>query len=190
MGGSGEFVEVYEDFPFVKMDKDAYTLMLVALAQPIQTTFELLFEAESTPDFSEMLMHHIIHLILIFCCIVSNFTAVGCLTLLCHSISDIWMQGTKMLLLMNRTSEVTFYVVWLLNHLTWVWFRMVCLVTMAFTTSRYDFSFPEKFRVNFTLALPFSLIFIIALIILNFYWYFLLCLASYRGLTGQQIKDP
>ena len=138
-----------------------------------------------------MLMHHIIHCLLIFCCIVSNFTAVGCLTLLCHSIADVWMQGTKMMLLMNRTTEVLWWVVWACNHLFWTWFRCGCLVFMAYTTAKHDFSFPAKFEADFTLALPFSLTFIVALIMLNFYWYFLLVLASYRGLVkGMKLRDP
>ena len=66
-------------------------LMLVSLGQPIANTFDLLFVEEMTPDFAEMLLHHICHFGLIFACIVGNFSDVGAAILFCHSASDVFL---------------------------------------------------------------------------------------------------
>ena len=163
--------------------------MLVTMAQPLQNLFELLFVTDRTPDFSEMLLHHIIHGLLIFCCIVSNFTAVGSLTLLCHSVSDIFMQGTKMFHNMGRAFRPEFWVAFIGNHIFWVWFRLVCLPVMVYETTQYDFSFPEKFAADFSLALPINLTFICTLIVMHYYWYSFLLRATINGLMGKKMKD-
>jgi len=65
--------------------------MLTGLAQPMANTFDLVFVEEKTPDFAEMLLHHICHFGLIFSCIVGNFSDIGALILFCHSVSDLFL---------------------------------------------------------------------------------------------------
>ena len=93
MGGSGpgQSEKIFPNFPFCPIDHEVYLVMLASLGLPLQNLIELLFINERTPDFPEMLLHHICHFNLIFMCLIANYTNIGILVLLCHSASDIFL---------------------------------------------------------------------------------------------------
>jgi len=124
LGGSGDAHLTVRDFPLMELDRDVYMYMLVVCGFPIQNLF-LLFVHDRTPDFPEMLLHHIVHTSLVFCSIIVNQTAIGACIILVHCISDITLHGSKITYLLGRMDgPLKFTIVPLL--IAWPYYRIYC----------------------------------------------------------------
>ena len=88
-----------------------------------------------------MLLHHICHIALTYCCLVANFTNIGILILLIHSISEIFLHTGKILHRIGRFSGPA-YVVFIGVHLSWGYLRCFCLPTMVLLIHE-ELQFPE-----------------------------------------------
>ena len=74
LGGEDDNKAFCLDYPFTLQDRQLYYFMLLTLGQPTQMLFEALFMNERTPDFYELLLHHIVTVVLIFTAVAGNFS--------------------------------------------------------------------------------------------------------------------
>ena len=124
------------------MDSSTYMLMLIALGQPLYNSVELLFISERTPDFTEMVLHHICHTTLIFACLTSNLYHYGALILILHSGSDIFLQAIKIMMLLGHMN-VIFYLLFTFTHVAWIFFRLICLPALIYAMHSGN-TFPDE----------------------------------------------
>ena len=162
--------------------------MLFNLGSPLQMLFEILFVVERTPDFYEMLLHHIVHAALHFCTMAGNLSNCGVVAIFLHSGSDIFLQGSKTLNLLGHMRGPGF-VVFALSHVTWVFFRLICFPLLTWRS--YE-STMMNLRPEFAFLWPYlswSYAFLSCLYALHWYWYFLVCKITYRAVTKGVVKD-
>ena len=183
--GSGDATKLFKNFPFIELDLEIYYVMLISLGMPIEHTFELMIN-EKLPDFSEMLLHHICHIALIFSCLIANFTNIGITILLIHSISELFLHSGKVLHRIGRFSGPA-YIVFIMLHFTWFYFRCLCLPAVV-NVIHEDLQFPEELA-ELSLYKPSVLVYLYTLICLHYYWYSMLCKATIEVLQGKELKD-
>ena len=162
--------------------------MLLNLGHPIQMLFEIIFVIERTPDFFEMLLHHIVHVALVFTLMAGGLSNCGVVGIFLHSGSDIFLQGSKTLNLLGHMRGPGF-AVFALSHVTWVYFRLICFPLL---TLRKNESATINLRPEFTFLssyLAWSDAFLSCLYAMHCYWYFLLCKITYRAVMKGVVKD-
>ena len=98
--------------------------MLINLGLPIQMLFEILVVIDRTPDFYEMLLHHILHATLLFASMAGNMSNCVLVAIFLHSSSDIFLQGSKTLNLLGHMRGPGF-IVFGLSHVSWVYMRLI-----------------------------------------------------------------
>ena len=124
LGGSGDAHLTVSDFPLMELNQDVYLYMLVVCGFPLQNLF-LLFVHDRTPDFLEMLLHHIVNTALVFCSLIVNQTAIGICIILIHKISDIALHFSKIVYLLNRLDGVLKLSIVPL-FVAWPYYRLYC----------------------------------------------------------------
>ena len=162
--------------------------MLLNLGQPIQMLVEITVIIERTPDFYEMLLHHIVHVALVFTLMAGSLSNCGVIGIFLHSFSDIFLQASKTLNLLGHMRGPGFAVI-ALSHVSWVYMRLVCFPLMTLRKNesatmnlRPDFAFLSTF-------LAWSDAFLSCLYAMHCYWYFLICKITYRAVMKGVVKD-
>ena len=79
---------------------------------------------ERTPDFFEMLLHHIVHSCLMFSSLFANLVNGGGVILFVHASSDIFLQASKSINYLGLMQGPAIGV-FVLSHLSWIHMRLV-----------------------------------------------------------------
>ena len=162
--------------------------MLINLGQPLQMLFDLLVLIDRTPDFFEMLLHHILHATLVLTSILGNFNNCTLMGMFLHSCSDIFLQGSKTLNFLGHMRGPGF-AVFALSHVSWVYLRLFCFPMLQW---RKNESANMNLRPEFAFLWPilaWSDAFLMCLYVMHCYWYFLICKITYRAIFKGVVKD-
>ena len=100
LGGTGDDTKTFDNIPYIAVEPEVYYFMMIALGQPLQNIYETLSE-ERSPDFAEMILHHIVHTGLIVSSLLSQYSRIGILIMFVHSSSDIFLKVGKVLNLLG-----------------------------------------------------------------------------------------
>merc|ERR1712048_958919 len=122
LGGSGDTRFCWTDgFPFQAIPEDLQRFYLTALGYHVSEFVRHLMEARS-PDFWEMLLHHIIACALVYYSYMLNYVRVGSLVLLLHGVTDILIYFSKAIIdtPANRLTAIS-YVALVISY---AWFRI------------------------------------------------------------------
>ena len=145
----------------------------------------MVFHHGLTPDFLEMLLHHIAHTALVSCAIIVNQTAISNCSTFLHSFSDIPLKVSKILYLLGYKG-VPLYFSMAINLLTWPYFRLFCF-PMLFTEFWVKEFEPEIKALEPKRDL--SMIFSCCLLGLHIFWYFLMLKIVHRMVFKGEVKD-
>ena len=184
LGGSGDAHLTVKDFPLMELNQDVYIYMLVVCGFPLQNLF-LLFVHDRTPDFLEMLLHHIVHTALVFCCLIVNQTAIGACIILVHSISDITLHFSKIVYLLNRMDGILKLSIVPLT-IAWPYYRLFCFPQIINEFYKLEFE-PEIKALE--PKRDFSIIFLSCLVFMHLFWYYLMLSMIYRMAMKGEVKD-
>ncbi|EDQ89724.1 uncharacterized protein MONBRDRAFT_20758 [Monosiga brevicollis MX1] len=153
------------------------------LAYYVSGIFIHVFLDQPLKDYWVMFSHHVITILLIYCSYVFGYQRVGMLVLLCHDVSDIFLDYAKCFhyLDLDMLSTLTF-----VNMLiSWVLYRLYYYPTIAINSAMFE-SIEEgpkpKFHELFCIWLS-------LLQILHVYWFGLMLDVARRRLFEGEIED-
>jgi hypothetical protein len=97
LGGKYERLELLDDYPCPSVPDYLNEFYLFKLGY---YSHELIFHTifhRHRPDFTEMVLHHFVTVVLVFFSYTTNQTKIGAIVLLCHGFSDIWTANMKIM---------------------------------------------------------------------------------------------
>eukprot|EP00357_Protocruzia_adherens_P028042 CAMPEP_0115021162 /NCGR_PEP_ID=MMETSP0216-20121206/30699_1 /TAXON_ID=223996 /ORGANISM="Protocruzia adherens, Strain Boccale" /LENGTH=346 /DNA_ID=CAMNT_0002393419 /DNA_START=67 /DNA_END=1104 /DNA_ORIENTATION=- len=97
LGGSGDFKNIWRNFPYYSYPEGLTTYYMFSLAYHVQSLFFHVLITERRNDYLEMLLHHTVTCFLLYISFVLNYVRVGVLVTFVHDISDIFIYGAKFL---------------------------------------------------------------------------------------------
>ncbi|KAK3108214.1 hypothetical protein FSP39_003331 [Pinctada imbricata] len=117
------------NWPRQHVDRDVYWYYLLEMAFYWSLTFTVLID-HKRKDFTEMVVHHFVTLMLMFFSYGLNFIRVGTLVLVVHDASDFWMAAAKMAKYSKHQSTcegcfVMFVITWIISRLIIYPFRVI-----------------------------------------------------------------
>lgn len=143
-------------------------------------------------DHNELISHHIITLLLIWCSYVFHFTKLGLLIFVTMDVSDFFIALSKTC---NYFDSSLTYPVFFVFVTSWIYLRHIVNIRVLYSVLT-QFRTEGNYILNFAtqqykcwIALPMVFTLILALQLLNLYWLFLILRILYRMLWRGEAKD-
>lgn len=174
--------ECWYNYPLVPMTVPIKYYYMTELAIYLNLLVSQFFDVKRK-DFVAMFVHHIATIFLIGGSYAVNFVPIGCLVLLCHDVSDVFLESAKLMKyagfqLMADIGFGFFAVSWLI-------FRLILLPFYVGWSSAFDSS---KFIQPFSSWYMFHGM-LLVLIILHVYWFFLILRIIYNKIVLDREVD-
>ncbi|KAL5007544.1 hypothetical protein ScPMuIL_016350 [Solemya velum] len=114
--------EMWRGYPYHHVTNGVYWYYILEVGFYWSLVMTLLVDLKRK-DFTEMVVHHAVTILLLLFSWVTNYTRVGTMVLALHDVADIWLQLAKLFTYFKykRTSEV-FFVIFII---TWVISRLI-----------------------------------------------------------------
>lgn len=143
-------------------------------------------------DFNELVVHHIITLILVFCSYKFHFTWIGLPVYITMDISDFFLSLSKLLNYLNSKYTDFFFAIFILS---WIYLRhylnlkiLWSVLTEFKTIGKWGFNLEKsEFKCSISQILIFFLLGILQ--ILNIYWFYLILGILKKYLSGNAPHD-
>ncbi|CAD6191205.1 unnamed protein product [Caenorhabditis auriculariae] len=145
-------------------------------------------------DFWELILHHIITVLLLSASWAINFVRVGTLVLISHDVSDILLEGGKLVRYDKHNKTLTnimfvlFFASWILTRL--VYYPLVVIRSAVFEAA--DLIQDDYDLTDFTMV-PYAprliVMMLVMLLFLHVFWTFIIMRIVIRTVTGRDAKD-
>ena len=185
VGGTGQLSEAFPNCPFSPMDWNMYVCGLVLLGYPIREAVDTFVLSKRAPDFAELALHHVAHLSLASCYILSNVLPFGAMVAFVHDISDAIVSLAKFLHSMDFSMLVV-GPVYLLMQVAWFYFRLMCLPFIMIDV--YNIRYAEV-RIHLQPYYQVSNVFLGVLFLLHVFWFGLFQKMNYMLLFKGEAHD-
>jgi len=176
-------------------------LYLTQLAIWIYTAFSHRFIEERKKDYFVMYIHHIATILLVAGSFIYNYTRIGLLVLLCHDVSDIFIDAMKMVNYLKLESAAGRYMsecAYFINMIGWIYFRLYIFPTRVIYSALYESHLllasrdNGKFWVNFfdkDMPLYGAMVsLLVVLFFLHIWWFALLVRIGYKAFNTQGVN--
>ncbi|CDO41071.1 TLC domain-containing protein [Caenorhabditis elegans] len=146
-------------------------------------------------DFWQLMVHHVITIFLLSSSWTINFVRVGTLILLSHDVSDVFLEGGKLVRYDAHNKNMTNFM-FVLFFSSWVATRLIYypfIVIRSAVTEAAALIQPDYILWDYQLSPPYAprlIVFaLILLFFLHIFWTFIILRIAYRTSTGGQAKD-
>ncbi|XP_033762172.1 ceramide synthase 2-like [Pecten maximus] len=161
---------------------DVYWYYMIELSFYWNLVFTLVTD-HKRKDFTEMVVHHIVTILLIYFSFACNQIRIGTLVLIIHDSVDFWMAAAKMAIYLKKMKVadslfVIFLVVWFFTRLYIYPFRIVWSTSVQ--SLQYATIFPVYWLLN-------GLLWILQ--VLHIIWTYMILRMVMEKLTGKDLKD-
>lgn len=184
LGGTGQLTDGFLNMPFSVMDLEGYYYGLVIFGHPVQQAFAHFFIRPKGPDFSEMSLHHLVHLSVSASYLMANIIPVGIFIGFIHDVSDVLISVSKGFHLAGykNTSVITF----LLMQVIFIAMRLMALPTIILFL--IDLRYAED-RAYLQPYMTMSWIFVSCLLVLHCFWQLLFFKMTYMAIFKGEVRD-
>ncbi|XP_057528105.1 ceramide synthase LOH2 [Amaranthus tricolor] len=144
-------------------------------------------------DFSVMMSHHVITVLLIGISYITRFFRIGSIILALHDASDVFMEAAKVFKYSNK--ELAASVFFGFFALSWLLLRLIFYPFWVISASSYDLQFCLKLSDPYHRALYYVFnTMLIMLLVFHVYWWILICSMIMRqlknkGKVGEDIRS-
>lgn len=170
-------------WPKQHVDSEIYWYYVIELGFYWSLVFSL-FTDHKRKDFTEMIVHHVATIILIYFSWFMNFVRIGTLVLLVHDASDPWLAGAKMSgycksEIFKDFCFVVFIIVWVISRL-WLY----PFVVLYSSTVEPYYIIEKTFFVHW-----FFNFFLYVLMVLHIMWSYSIARILIKKLTQGEVQD-
>lgn len=185
---------MYTTYPDLEIDYLYKVFFLGQASFWAQQSCLLVLQVEKPrKDYNELIMHHIVTMLLIWCSYVFHFQKMGLAIYITMDVSDFFLSMSKVLNYMDSPLVAPWFIVFVgswvyLRH--WVNIRILWSILTEFTTiGPYDLNYAtQQYKCWIAQFICFTLI--MTLQLLNCYWLFLILRILYRFIiAGNEAKD-
>merc|ERR1711862_426493 len=134
---------------------------------------------ERKPDFTEMLIHHMATVLLVFVCIYANVIGAGAIVSVIHMSSDVFVALCR--LTSSTKHDILAFVCFLGLLSSWFYFGLMCLPYWLYCVSTSPMTSYNDHIPEFNVFWTFSILYLFLLQILHIYWFglFLMMLRAF-----------
>lgn len=178
-------IECWRDWPKQDVADDIYWHYLLELAFYWSLVFTLFSDAKRK-DFTQMIVHHIATMVLMYFSWVLNFVRIGTLVLVVHDAADTWLALAKMSIYAGSPTATdiffgVFLLVWIVSRLiVYPFVVLYCTTVEPYTIKLIDTTFGAHGFFNF---------FLYILLILHFIWTYMIFRIVYRKMVKGNVED-
>ena len=98
LGGKASYLDLFSDFPCLKIPDYLPEFYVIKLSYYSHEMLYVLTYYRNKPDFSELVLHHFVTIILVFFSYSTNCLRIGAVVLILHGISDVWVANLKVMI--------------------------------------------------------------------------------------------
>ncbi|XP_055899426.1 ceramide synthase 2-like isoform X2 [Biomphalaria glabrata] len=183
-----ETMQAWAGWPHHHITNDVYWYYMIEAAFYISLLFSL-FTDNKRKDFTEMVIHHVATLLLMFMSWTNNFVRIGTLVLLVHDAVDFWMESAKVAKYLgyDKLCERLFFifmVVWVLTRMILFPFRIIRSTMFEAPTG---IGIPTVGWCTMWSVYNFLLC---ILQVLHIIWFYYICLIAKDAFRGQDLYHP
>lgn len=180
LGGRGDTTYCWRDFTTQSVNDDLRRFYLMAIGFNCSEMLLLLYEARH-PDFSEMLLHHIVSCFLTLYSYLLGYTRIGSLVLLLHGVVDIFIFASKAFVDTPHIRVIA--VLYLALVLSYFYFRIYIFPVYIMRSAWVE---SVDVTGNFPYAWGFANFCLVVLLLLHMYWFGLI---GRMGLTFRRTGE-
>lgn len=183
MFGDGEIMYIMSDWPYNNIPKYLKFYYMLSLSYYCEDMIEHIFKSPNF-DYFEMILHHIITMMLIFCSYFNSFWNFGIFVLMQMDLADIFIGLIRVFMdFINKYITFLIYIgiLWGFIH-----FRILAYVYCIL------FKFSMRARVsidNYSHTVTIISILLVSLLALNIYWLILLLRMGFRLVFHGKAQD-
>lgn len=178
---------LWESFPLGHTIENMTRVFYIGVQLPLYIHLLIFhtFVDHRRQDFWEMFAHHVLVILLMTFSYIGNFVRAGCVILLCHDITDLFLESSKIFnyLKSDTLTAITFN----LFVIFWGFYR---LYTFPFVFVRSFWIESPKYNIISSSAFTFASVLLILLILLNAYWFRLIIKLWYNMMLRPASKVP
>jgi hypothetical protein len=175
MGGKGDIIIGFENFPYQKHAPHLKELLIVLAGYHIGGFFSHLFGTRKS-DFIEMALHHVCAIYLYCGCYLLNGWEFGQTVALLHDIADIFVNSSRMFSESRFKHAAVISFVMLLG--SWFWTRVFNLPFMIMTLANYEQPKSQELFDPFVRYFVCWLLFCMWMLHCSWFWQF--CLIGHK----------